>query len=342
MSKTVIVPEILSVEYPEKLKFLGYFGIGEILQKKIFPLGTEKVNFKINITSHPEKFLEDKYEQFSTYFKITQNDIFYEKKYLGLHCKMLIKNLNSDEITVYVNKTYLNVVKLRMDNLYPVGIHMMDIFLLNILKKGDLVIHGASLYNEKDKGSFLLIAPPDTGKTYSTAKLVEKGYKFLGEDLSYYSAEQDSLMCVPFTSTWGHHFSKSTFNISSWPIVGWFFTHKKEIVTDLFGENSLVAKGKLKRVYIIEKSDCNSLEKVELNDDFIHKVRVVQRNEFTYFKNMLLRAWEYVNGGNIDEIITKEDDSFKKLLSQKELYLVKGRTYSDFHVLIDENEQNFA
>jgi glycosyltransferase involved in cell wall biosynthesis len=338
---TIIVPGVLSVKHPAKMKYLGYFSIGELFNRVIFNQDSERIVFNINVEKNPEKFLNKEYKQFSTYFKITKNDIYYERKYLGLRCKMLIKNFTSNKITVYVNNTYINFVKLRMDALYPVGVHLMDLFLLHILKDGDLVIHGASLYNPHKDDSFLIIAPPDTGKTYSTAKLVENGFKFLGEDLSYYQAREDSLICVPLTSTWGHHFSKSKLNATSWPIIGWFLTYKKEIVTDLFGSNCIKDKAKLNRIYIIEKSDINCLRKVDYDKEFLRKILIIQRNEFSYFKNMLIRAFEYINKIEVDEVMKWENESFEKLLKEKDLYLVGGKNYSEFYKLIMENERKF-
>ena len=338
--QSTIVPEILAIKHPKSMDALQYFSIGELLNKDVFDVQNNKVNFDINIVKNPMDFWEGEKKQFSTYFTINDTDIYYERRYLGLKFKMLIKDITADNITVYVNKSYLRFVKLKMDNLYPVGVHLLDVFLLNILRKGDLVIHAASLHNTETNDSFLILAPPDTGKTYSTAMLVKKGMKFVGEDLSYYNAETDSLVCVPYTSTWGHHFSSKKFDVTQWPIIGWFFTERKEIVTDLFGDDSVIRNSKLSRIYLIEKADENSIEKVEYNDEFLRKLIVVQRNEFTYFKNMLLRAFEYINGGDIDRVMDKEDESLKEVLQNKELYIVKGKRYDDFYKLIYENEKN--
>lgn len=341
MSKktSVIVPGVVSVTHPDTMDSLQYFSIGELFNKDVFNSESSTVHFDLNIVSEPMTHWEGSKQEFSTYFTINDTDIYYERKYLGLKFKMLIKNFKEDNVTVYVNKSYLFFVKLKMDNLYPVGVHLMDVFLLNILKKGDLVVHAASLHNPETNSSFLILAPPDTGKTYSTAMLVKKGYKFVGEDLSYYEAKSDSLVCVPFTSTWGHHFSSKKFDVTQVPVIGWFFTEKKEIVTDLFGDDSVIEKSKLGRIYLIEKASENSLEKVDYSDEFLRKLKIIQRNEFTYFKNMLVRAFEYTNPMDVDGIIKSEDDSLEKLLKTKELYFVKGKRYDDFYKLIDENEK---
>lgn len=340
--KSVIIPGVLSIEHPESMQSLQYLSIGELFNKDVFDYNNEKIHFTIIESSDPMSHWEGEKEEFSTYFTISKSDIFYERKYLGITCKMLIKNFESDDVTIYVNKSYLFFVKFKMDNLYPVGVHLMDVFLLNILKKGDLVVHAASLHNPKLNSSFLILAPPDTGKTYSTAMLVKKGYKFVGEDLSYYEAKSDSLVCVPYTSTWGHHFSTKKFSLTSIPIVNWFFTEKKEIVTDLFGDDSVIDRSKLDRIYLIEKASENSLEKVEYSEEFLRKLKIIQRNEFTYFKNMLVRAYEYINPIDVDQTMKAEDDSLEKLLKAKELYLVKGKRYDDFYKLIDTNEDSIG
>jgi hypothetical protein len=338
---TVIVPDVLAITHCMKMKSLYYFSMGEILDKDIFQSNNEKIIFDIRIVGNPEEYIEDKYEQFSTYFKVSDEDIFYEREYIGLKCKMLIKGIRSNKIIVYVNQTYLFFVKFKMDNLYPVGVHLMDVFLLNIISKGNLVVHAASLYNPRTDDAFLIIAPPDTGKTYSTAMLIRNGYKFIGEDLSYYDLKTDSLMCVPYTSTWGHHFTNKRFSLAQIPIVNWFFIGKKEIVTDIFGKDSIIKRAKLSRIYLIEKASENSIKRVVFNNEFLRKLIIIQRNEFTYFKNMLLRAFEYINNTNIDGIMRKEDESLERLLKTKELFVVKGKGHDDFYKLIIENEKGY-
>jgi len=339
-TESIVVPKILSITHPKNVRDLAYFSIGEILNKDVFGSSKTIFRFELNIVKFPNSFLLEKTENFSTYFKVGDNDIYYERKYAGLRCRLLIKNINSDSVSIYINKTYLRTVKFRMDSLFPLGAHLMDLFLIKIISQGDLIIHGASLYNKKIKNSFLIIAPPDTGKTYTTANLIEKGYGFLGEDLSYYNKATDSLYCVPLTSTWGHHFSSKIFDIAQIPFLGWFFSHKKKIVTDLFGKESIIESAPLQRVYLIEKSTVNDLKEVSLDKEIFRKIMTIQRNEFSYFKNMLLRACEYITAKiNIDNIMEVEKESMFRLLKSKRLFLVRGSSHAEFYKLIYKNEE---
>lgn len=335
---TVIIPDEIRLSVNKNINELQYFSLGEIINKPLFSTNT---NFNVNIivNNNPLEFFNDQYENFSTYFKVGNQSIYYEKKYGGFNCKILIKNLKEDNITVYVNNAYLRWIRFKIDNLYPVGIHVTDLLLLKIISKGDLIVHGASLYNPNNDKSFLIVAPPDTGKTYSTYKLLKKKYKFLGEDLSYYSSKEGVLKCMPYTSTWRHHFNDKIFDYSKIPFLGLFFSPEKQIVTDIFGKDSIKDKSRLSKIYILEKSDKNCIEKVDFNDQILKKALVIQRNEFSYFKNPLIRAFEYFNDIDVDKIMQKEKESLINLLSSHNLYIVKGKTYKDFEILIDNNEK---
>lgn len=340
--KTVIIPEKLIIEVNKKVNFLNYFSLGECVGKVAFEENKEEFKFKINIVPNPEVYFEAEMEDYSTFYKVGKTTIFYQRKYAIFNCKLLVKNLGTPEVTVYVNQAYLRFVLLKMDNVYPLGIHLTDIFLVNFLKRKDLVLHGASMHNNTTNDSFLLIAPPDTGKTYTSYMLIKKGYKYLGEDLSFYSKEEDSLFCMPMTSTWGHRFSFSLLDLSKIPFLGLFFTQNKKNVIDIFGKDSVVPKSKLSRIYLLSKSETNHIEKINYTEDLFREILAIQRNEFSYFKNPLLRVAEYFNLIKVDDIYGIEADSLKELLMSKVIYKVYATNHDQFHEIINKNELEYS
>lgn len=342
--KNVIIPSKVVINCNKDIKELPYFSIGEIIDRKVFDLGEERYKIDLMVVKDPKDHFKEEFDYFFSHYKIGRNSIYYERKYFKLKCKLYVRNLLDNNFKVYVNSSYLNSVRVKIDNLYPVGNHIKDILLTKIISQGDLVIHASGLHNLRTNDSFLCVAPPDTGKTYTTITLLKQKdkYKFLGEDLSYYDNEKDQLNCVPFTSTFGQGFNFSILDLMvKVPIVGAFLTKKKKIITDLFGKDSVVKSSKLSRIYLLEKSNENSISKVAL-DEIIEKVITIHRNEFSYFKNPLLRAFEYQNNDkiNIDDIYNKERKSFVELLSNKELYIVKAKSYDVFCKMIDQNESS--
>ncbi len=339
---TITVPNKISITTDKNLKLLKYFSLGEIINKPVFPEEITKYNVELNICPDPKEFLDEPSEKYSSDYWVNQNSVYYERKYAGLTCKLLVKSIDKNQFICYTNPTYLKIAIMKMDSLYPVGLHIHDILLTKILADNDLIIHGAGLKNIAKDDSFLIIAPPDTGKTYTTYQLLKSGnFKFLGEDLSYYSKAEDELLCVPFTSTWGHHFQHSwTDNFSRIPILGLFRDSNKKIVTDFFGSAAVEKKAKLSRIYLLEKSNTNSLIKIAYSEEMYKKVLIIQRNEFSYYKNPLIRAYEYYNIDklDVDSLFQKEGINLKSLLQNKDLFLVKSQSHSEFHKLIEKNE----
>ena len=300
--RTVIVPKVLTLDINKELKNLNYFSLGEVVKKNIFNENEEQIQVKIRFVKDPEEHAGEKMSNFSSYYKVGPGSILLTRKYAGITCKMLVKDLLSDSPEFYINKAYYKTIRFKVDNLYPPGVHIMDIIMLRMLKGKDLILHGASLKKKDSEGSFLILAPPDTGKTYTTYKLLELGYQFLGEDLSYYQHSTDSLMCVPFTSTWGHHFSGNKRLADKIPFAELFIENDKETVDDLFDKESVAESARLDRIYLIEKDTKKSATKINSSDQLLKKINSIQRNEFSYYKNPLLRAFEYQNNIDIDKI----------------------------------------
>lgn len=331
-----IIPGKVAIKFNQQQKLFHYFSLGEITGGSLFPHTKNTTwNIEINITPEPASHISGDFQQFSTFYKVGKDWILYERTYGGLRCQMLVENITSHNPSIYVNSFYLNRIRAKIDNLYPPGIHLTDILLYQIISSGDLVVHGASLHNPATKGSFLIVAPPDTGKTYTTYMLLQKGFKFLGEDLSYYDAKTNELRCMPYTSTWGHRFSVKKVDISKVPFVGLVANSSKKGVEDLFGRKAVQESSPLKRIYLIEKANTTSIEKVSADRHMMRKIMAIQRNEFSYYKNPLLRAFEYYNDNlNVDNAFDMEASSMRKLFDKVDVFLVQAPRSEDFEGLI--------
>jgi hypothetical protein len=335
-----IIPGKVAIRFNKRQPLFHYFSLGEITGGTLFPF-TEKTKWKIDIhiVENPGQHRHGPFQQFSTFYEVGSDWILYRRTYGGLHCEMLVEGILSHNVTVYVNPFYFKRLRVKLDNLYPVGIHLTDILLYDILTSGDLVVHGASLHNPETGAAFLVIAPPDTGKTYTTYKLLQKGFKFLGEDLSYYDAAAHALRCMPYTSTWGHRFNVKKIDVGKVPFVSLLTGGSKKGVEDLFGRDSIQTTSPLKRIYLIEKADRSAITKIKASGELLRKTMAIQRNEFSYFKNPLLRAFEYCNSSmEIDKAFAAEQASMEKLFQSTELYLIQAPKSEDFEGLILQAE----
>jgi hypothetical protein len=340
VQRSAIIPGMVSLGISQPTKILYYFSLGEIADGNVFKVqGNELYQIELSITDNPSKYLEGHSEQFSTYYKVNKDQVYYERVYGGLRCAMLVSGMQGNRLKVYVNRTYLNLVKFKMDSMYPVGVHLTDLMLLRIIGNGDLVVHAASLQNPHTDSSFLLLAPPDTGKTYTTYQLLKAGYKFLGEDLSYYRASTNELLCMPYTSTWGHRFSFSKVDPSKIPFLGLFINNQKKGVEDIFGRDSISERAKLDTIYLLQKSNRNKISQTEMSDELLRKVMAIQRNEFSYYKNPMIRAYEYYNDLGVDDVYDKERAGFVKLLSGSKLFLAEAEDYTQFAEMISQHQR---
>lgn len=340
MSQQEIIPGKVGIQFDKPREVFHYFSLGEIMNGTLFKSRLTAYNIDIHVVPHPHEFAVGQYGKFSTFYNIGDSWAFYQRKYGGFTCELLVQGLPGDSLDVYVNPFYLNYVKAKVDSLWPVGVHLTDILLYKIIKHGDLVIHGASLYSPKAEKAFLLVAPPDTGKTYTTFKLLEKGYKFLGEDLSFYDSQLDALSCMPYTSTWGHRFKFQRIDISKIPFAGLFFNTAKKGVEEIFGKDAIQESAKLDRIYLLENTDGDeSITPVKADGDLLRKVMAIQRNEFTYFKNPLLRAFEYYHPLDIDAVYDAEASNIRKLFERKEIFLARAPHYEAYERLIMQHVQ---
>jgi hypothetical protein len=334
---TVTIPHKLRLTMNRELKTLRYFSPGEVVDRTIFPMKDERYSFAISIVDDPETHIpQGKLGQFSSFYRVGDGGIYYERRYAGATCKLLITEIESDQIKVWINPTYLNLVRLKIDNLYPLGVHLTDILLMKMLRDGDLLVHGASLADDSGS-SFLMIAPPDTGKTYTTFMLLKRGYKFLGEDLSYYDGKHNRIYCMPYTSTWGHRYSFKKFSVERVPIIGFLSPEDKTTVEDLVGRDAIAESGELDNIYLLEKGE-GGVSRLSRGAEVLRKVMAIQRNEFSYIKNPLLRAYEYYHEIDVDKAADRERSLFERLLSDKKVYVVRAPSHEGFADLVHAHQ----
>ncbi len=338
----VIIPQKLSINVSRDINSIHYFRLGSFFSRPVFDLKNEKFNINFRIVSgSSEVFRTSNYQHTTKDFSVSGDGIYFHKKKDSLlNFKLAIKNINKDSCDFFVSKQYYAFLKYHFENVWPAGVHMADLLSVKAIMNGDLVVYGASVFNEEDEGAITIFAPPGTGKTSTVSLLVQGGYKFLAEDAFYYDGEKRFIFSAPLTSSWEHHKKVSTFGIFKKIILSPFLSLGRKNAVDIFGKKSIKECAKLKRVYILEKSYKNKIEKIDFVNEVFHKVLSIQRNMLSYYKNPLLRTFNYYNANfNIEKTCQRDSDLLMKMLKGSEIFVISGKDCESFYKLINENER---
>jgi hypothetical protein len=331
--KVVLIPGKLSIVLDRRIGSVHYFSVGECLSNDVFESDNEDINIELNIVPESSPVFQLHNPPYSTKnYEVGKDYLLFKKRYHLFSFKILIENLRPGIATVSANRQYWELIKFKIDNLYPIGIHLTDLFSVMAIKNNDLLLYGASLFNQKTGSAFLIVSLPAVGKTSTVVKLMEyEDYRYLGEDVSYYESGNNRLYCVPFSSSFGHHVKNS------------YFFFKYSNVMDALGKDKIEKSAELKRIYILENAKENRLVKMFDRRVAFVKILNLQRNNFSYLKNPLFRVADYfLKNFEIEDVCRKELLLLEKMLEDKEIYLVLSDSYDNFYRIIHENEMNLA
>jgi hypothetical protein len=264
-----------------------------------------------------------------------KDELYYAKTIgLGIKIKLLLKNLlKNTELTV--NKPYYRYVRVRLDNVYPPGVHLADILTVNLLERKLTPLHCAAI-SSQGEGS-LLVAPPDTGKTVTTLLALKKGFSYLAEDIAV--VDQENVYVNPYTSTFLHNkefegyskFNKSLFSFSKKIPLLSSYLRPKVSTSELLKHFKVERKARIRNIFILDRGK-SSIERIEPMEA-IRRTMIINRNEFSYYKNPLLFAYSYYNPSlNLDKLMKAEAELVQAITHKSDCFLLKTlepREYSD-------------
>ena len=174
---------------------------------------------------------------------------------------------------------------LRFSKHYPAPRILTDIAAIALLEKGLLPLHCAAV--ERDGGSVALFAPPDTGKTYTTMRLIERGWKFISEDIAI--ADGAHIFGCPFTGTLSPH----SMGLQSYirRAKGFMFKqHRKRRPIDMLDSDQRCLVAPIRQVLFLEKGKphVEEISKTQACDRILR----LNRYEFRWLGNdLLLEMW---------------------------------------------------
>ena len=319
----LIRPEIAKLESNKSL--IPSFSLGPTLDEYSGPNPSSiqiSFNVKNGVLRPP-----DISNKFYLYHGAENSDQIYYKKNAGFGIRLVLylKNLfKNTELTV--NAPYYKYVRVRLDNVYPPGVHLADILSVNLLKRRFTPLHCAAIASQGEAS--LLVAPPDTGKTVTTLLGLNKGYSYLAQDIAV--VDDEHVYINPYTSTFVHNKEFKGGNVlnkflirfpKKIPILSAYLTPRIS-VSNIIRNFKVDGIAKIKNVFILDRGK-SKIEVIQA-DEAARRTTIINRNEFSYYKNPLLLAYSYFNPVlNLNQLMRTEEDLIKTITRKSDCFIIK-------------------
>lgn len=322
-----VISKILSVQ--TEVKKIRNFSFGESLRETTTQ-NLVTVNFVLDNSIKKPSNLNQQYHFF--WGSHNCHSVFYQRRILGpILARMLLKDLKTTP-TIILNKPYLKWIRVRTNNIFPPGTHLTDVAMVKLIEKGFLPLHCAAV-SCQNKG-ILILAPPNTGKTLTTMLLLQQDFKFISEDISLIQGNE--IYGCPYTSTFRYYqqFSSSPTKLvnaltGKIPFLAPFIEPKAKVIQDYVKKNKIQEKAAIQSIVILERgnSDFKILDKREA----FRRILNINRYEFNYYRNPMLRVYSYFNGDfDLKRLSLKEEEMLKELLAHNPIYLIRENNPEDY------------
>jgi len=318
----IIVPDVVKIK--SNTDYIHYFSFAERLDK-IFQPHPTKVEIEFYIIKDIQKPKELNLRFYLFYGNEDGNKIYYERPLFGnFKAKMLVEN-EEGNAKILVNSFYYNFVKFKIDNLFPPGINLTDITTIKLLEKGFTPTHSSCVSLNGD--GILFFAPPNTGKSLTTFLAIRKGYHFLSEDITV--IDKEYAYSCPLTSTFLYLLPNKTLSFkfynfaSKFGILSYFLKKPKTSFFSVSNNLKIDKKAKIKIVCILERGE-EKVQKINKNDAF-RRLLILNRNEFSYYKNPLLFAYSYFTPTlDLNKLMKKEEEIISTVVDESDCFLLRS------------------
>jgi len=333
-----IKPEIASVLSNQIT--IPYFSYGEYFDNYV-ESSPSKINISFSVDARLSKpdHLTQKFH--FCYGAENTEEVYFERPLgFGLIAKLHCKNLMTHP-QIRVNTTYYKLIRLKIDNTFPPGVHLADTLSLLLLKNNYIPLHCAAISFNNE--GIVLGAPPDTGKSMTTMLAVKRGYGFLSEDIAI--ADDKYIYSNPQTATFHHtpgvytnHSLKQKlirFIDTNILLLSYFVTPRAARLYEVMKDIKIDLKVPIKYIFILNKGE-DRLEELD-SKEALRRMLTINRNEFSYHRNSLLFAYSYFNRSlDINVLMQKEEKLIEHLTSNVKSYLVQSADSANFINIIDK------
>jgi len=339
--RRVLFPGVL--EIISNTTKIHYFSFAEDFSDKFFDKrGNLKIEFYIKPQKYFERLEEIRKKEFLFYYSdeikvysIGNNMALFQKKRIlpigNLYANCL---LQLDNIVLEVSKFYYNCFRFKIENLLPPGIVLKDLTYLLLVLNNYLPVHSSSFAIDEEE-AFLVLAPPNVGKSYVVMQAVEDGFLFLSEDISIID-ENGKIYPVVYTSTYVHEVSK----LKYLSLLSYYLPKKIEPMGKKY-RNKLLSISTVKKIFILEPAREKNIK--FLKRDFIYlsqreniiaKMLTLNKDEFRIFDNKFISAYFYLTS-SIFQFSNLELNLMNNLVdSAEDVILIQSNTPEYFYQAI--------
>lgn len=274
--------------------------------------------------------------------EINDNDIYYYEDY-GYLSKLLLKNISSKKAEIW----YINIgYKLTRRISKIVETLIKEVMQMKLIQKGHCLLHCACL-DINDEG-LLIIAPPETGKTFTAIALVKNhNLGYLSDDMTIVG-KNNMAYCYPLPLTLhsyhikAHKIKLGTKNYLRAHAINFF--EKIPLVNTQVPEFSLDISDIVSNVSIKEITKINSIcflkrgddEMSEVDKDYALKMlSLVGGMHIPFYDDRLILTYTYNDPLlDVENILNKRREIYEHIIDNAKCILIKSRK-REFSKLIE-------
>lgn len=310
-----------------------------------YPLGhipnaKDSVSFKVGSVVRRNDF-----KRVSEFYSVSDDNegvYFQVSPMTSIVFRMLIEGIRKSDTIVTCNRSYYNIVKGSVGQVYPPEVNVHDIIVAKLIRKGIVPLHAAVF--EICGKCLVIIAPPDTGKSLTCALAILQGAKFMGDDGvltdgdNVYQINQEvKYLNATFINTLG----KTTLKAKILQSINNAFPFTKYIIgrfgfpiSDL--KVPIIEKGTIDAVVILNRGNwfVGELEKI----DALLRIIPINRKELHYFKNEILLIYAcYDARSAVRTLMASEQSILQKLVDNHKVFLCSSPNPIQFFTMIKEH-----
>jgi len=277
-------------------------------------------------------------------FTFDQTDVLHDYSYYAnrrqivFKTKFLLEDIRGMTRIMYTSPRWTIFKRIRK----PIARLVSSLILIKLLQKGCSLLHSACLA-WKGRG-FLMIAPPETGKTFTTLSLINQGFEYLSDDLCIIDGSNAYSWPSNVTLHPGH-IKHQLIKLNYRDLVELNIREKltnlpflrptqemRVAPNELFKEQSMKSKVKIERAYFLNPRGDNISE---INNDLAFRTAMIS-NELCPLKintpDLLHYALEHSDVLNIDKYSTIMREIMKKTFNNIPCFEInsKNREFDKF------------
>lgn len=274
----------------------------------------EKCRFKLEleVCNDRDIFSENKIENFPEKFrhyhtKKNEGKLFFEKIYFKRFKLSYFISVEGRTIKAKVGKNYYNFIKYKIMNIYPIWYVLFDLVSALLVNDGFLPLY-SSVVDFEGYGAVVMLAAPNTGKTYTALNLCKKyGGRLLSEDMALTDG----------TYVWPAQWTNS------------YRSYDDKLNQYIDKLNREINPASIRNVFILEKSE----KKMEIEIlDSIKKLLILNDYCVGYKSSPIVNILAYYSDGiSLDKLYMNERRIFEKMIDKKKNYIINTDSGTNFY-----------